>query len=94
MAEVERMVSWNCAGLICWSERSFLCITADSKVRWRRFVMGRGSATLNRVLMYNSLKRNKLTERDLVKAAQVFGGRRAAVRVLVLLRQGKQHSSL
>ena len=50
---------------------SFL-ITANSKVRWRRFVMGRGSATLSRVLMDNKLQRNKWTERDLLKAAQFF----------------------
>ena len=34
--------------------------------------MGRCSATLNRVLMDNKLQRNKWTERDLLKAAQVF----------------------
>ena len=56
--------------------------------------MGRGSATLNRVFMDNRLQRNKWTERDLLKAAQVFGGGRAAFRVLVLLRQGKPHTSL
>ena len=91
--------------------------------------MGRGSATLNRVLMHNKLQRNKWTERDLLKAAQDMGagtgptktlswtkvvkqlvplrqvgelegmvahshGGRAAFRVLVLLRQGQQHSSL
>ena len=90
--------------------------------------MGRGSATLNRVLMDNKLQRNKWTERDLLKAAQVMAagtrptktlswtkvvnkartseagelegiaahshGGRAAFRVLVLPRQGRQHSSL
>jgi len=35
--------------------------------------MGRGSATLNRVLMDNKLQRSKWTERDLLKAAQVMG---------------------
>ena len=35
--------------------------------------MGRGSATLNRVLMDNKLQRSKWTEHDLLKAAQVMG---------------------
>ena len=73
MADVERMASWNCVGLIVvGADRSLLCHHRNSKVRWRRFVMGRGSATLNRVLMDNKLQRNKWTERDLLKAAQVY----------------------
>lgn len=35
--------------------------------------MGQGSATLNRLLMDKKLQRNKWTERDLLKAAQVMG---------------------
>jgi hypothetical protein len=35
--------------------------------------MGRGSVTLNRVLMDDKLQRNKKTEHDLLKAAQVMG---------------------
>ena len=91
-AEVERMAYWNCVGLIFWGRQELSLHDRNSKVRWRRFVMGPSSATLNRVLMDN--QRNKWTERDPLKAAQVFGGGRAAFRVLVLLRQGKQHSSL
>ena len=68
------MASWNCVGLIFWgADRSFSDHYRNSKVRRRRFVMGRGSATLNRVLMDNKLQRNKWTERDLLMAAQVMG---------------------
>ena len=35
--------------------------------------MGRGPATLNRVLVDNKLQRNKWTERDLLKATRVMG---------------------
>ena len=53
---------------LCWADfggRQLSFHYRNSKVRWRRFVMGRGSATLNRVLMDNKLQRNKWTERDL-----------------------------
>ena len=35
--------------------------------------MGRGSVTLNRALMDDKLQRNKGTEHDILKAAQVMG---------------------
>ena len=73
MAEVERMASWNSVGLIFVADRSFLFIAANSKARRRLVVMGRGSATLDRVLMANKLQRSRWTERDLLKAAQVMG---------------------
>ena len=73
MAEVEGMAYWNCAGLVCWGQTGAFFHYRKSKVQWRRFVMGRSSATLNRVLMDNKLQRNKWTERDLLKAAQVTG---------------------
>ena len=45
----------------------------NSKVRRKRFALGRGSATLKRVLTDNKLQRTKWAERDLLKAAQVMG---------------------
>ena len=62
---------------LCWADfwgRQKLSFDyRNSKVRQRRFVMRRGSVTLNRVLMDNKLQRNKSTEHDLLKAAQVMG---------------------
>ena len=45
----------------------------NSKVRHKRFVMGRGSAALRRVLTDNQLQRSKWTERGLLNTAQVMG---------------------
>ena len=66
------MASWNCAGLIFGGRQELSVHYRNSKVRRRRFVMGRGSVTLNRVLMDDKLQRNKWTEHDLLKAAQVM----------------------
>ena len=67
------MASWNCVGLICCGRQKLSFHFRNAKVRRRRCVTGRGSATLDRVLMDNKLQRNKWTERDLLKAAQVMG---------------------
>ena len=69
------MASWNCVGLIFGGRQELSFHYRNSKVRLRRFVMGRGSATVNRVRMDNKLQHDKWTERDILKAAQVFGGR-------------------
>ena len=45
----------------------------NSKKRQKHFVMGRGSATLNRLLTDKKMQRKKWTGHDLLKAAQVMG---------------------
>ena len=67
------MAYWNFAGRILWGRQNLSFHYRNSKVRQRRFVMGRGSVTLNRVLMDDKLQRNTWTEHDLLKAAQVMG---------------------
>ena len=66
------MASWSCVGLIFGGRQKLSFHYRNSKRRQRRFVMGRGSATLNRLLT-NKKWHNKWTERDLLKAAQDMG---------------------
>jgi hypothetical protein len=46
--------------------------------------MGRGSATLNRVLTDNKVQRSTWTERDLLKAAQVMGSGTGPTKTFIL----------
>jgi len=63
---------------LCWadflgSRQKLSFHYRNSKKRRKLYVMGQGSATLNRLLTDKKLQRNMWTERDLLKAAQVLG---------------------
>ena len=56
--------------------------------------MGRGSVTLNRVLMDGKLQRNKLTEHGLVEGSPGYGSGGRAYEDLVLDQSGEESSYL
>ena len=88
------MPSWNCAGLILWGRQQLSFHYRNSKVRQRRFVMGRGSVTLNRVLMDDKLQRNKWREHDPFEGSPGYGSGDRAYEDLVLDQSCEESSYL
>ena len=88
------MASLNCVGLSLWGRQKLSLHYRNSKVRQRRFVMGRGSVTLSRLLMDDKLQRNKWTDHVLLKAAQVMGAGTGPTKTLFLDQSCEESSYL
>ena len=68
------MAFWIFVGQIIFGDsKKFTFHYRKSKKRRRRYIQGRGSATIERLLMGKNAQRNTWTERDLVRAARSMG---------------------